>query len=666
MSAARYVDLFVSESKEHISAINRHLLAMEAGEGGRARLEELFRAVHTLKGMAGAMGFNRSAGLAHALEHLLDQLRAGALEADGEVTDALFAGVDELEHSIGLEVSGGAVGESEVMDRLQGLGGETDRGPDGAGAADAASAGGAVAGGAAAGGAAPAAGELEGPGRTVNVTLMVSSSTPLPAVRAILALKKARALGAIGGLDPDEGRLNAGDFNGKLVFQLRTDRDLDEVRDALLAAGEIAHVLVEEIEEAPSTSPDDGVARQGRGPVVRVNQERLDQLIDRVGELVMARDALRRTAEERDDAELSASADAVSRLVAELRDEVMHLRMVPVGEAFDRFPRLVRDAARSLGKQVRFSVSGGDVELDRSLLNELADLLVHLLRNAVDHGIEEAADREASGKPAAGEIRLSAWREGSKIAVRVEDDGRGIERERVKRAAVRLGLISEAEAEGFSDDELFAFLARPGFSTAGKVTDISGRGVGLDVVATRLQALGGTMEIHAAAGEGTAFTLKLPLSLAIVRCLQVAVGTEAYLVPLSSVREVVEVVEAELVRDDDGEWMKGREDQEDVPLLRMAPFLGIGDGGGGFGPHPVVVVETSEGGFGLVVDALVGQHESVLKPFDAAAGMLPVFAGAALMSDGRPSLVLDVNRIAALAVDPARTGELNPTADTIC
>lgn len=660
MSTARYVDLFVSESKEHISAINRHLLAMEAGEGGRARLEELFRAVHTLKGMAAAMGFTRSAGLAHALEHLLDQLRAGVLEVDNEVTDALFAGVDELEYSIGLEVAGGEVGKSEVMDRLQGFGGEgsgADRAARGAAAAAPASGSGA---------AALSADGLEGAGRTVKVTLMVSSSTPLPAVRAILALKRARALGSIGGLDPDEARLDAGDFNGKLIFLLRTDRDLDEVRDALLAAGEIAHVLVEEIEEAPSTGPDDGVARQGRGPVVRVNQERLDQLIDRVGELVMARDTLRRMAEERDDAELTASSDAVSRLVAELRDEVMHLRMVPVGEAFDRFPRLVRDAARSLGKQVRFSVSGGDVELDRSLLNELADLLVHLLRNAVDHGIEAAADREELGKPAAGEVRLSAWREGSKIAVRVEDDGRGIDRERVKRAAIRLALISEAEAEGFSDDDLFAFLARPGFSTAGKVTDISGRGVGLDVVATRLQALGGTMEIHAGAGEGTAFTLKLPLSLAIVRCLRVAVGGEAYLVPLSSVREVAEVMETDLIHDDDGEWMRGREDQDDVPLLRLAPILGIDDGSRGFGPHPVVVVETSEGGLGLVVDSLVGQHESVLKPFDAAMGTLPVFAGAALMSDGRPSLVLDVNRIAALAADPARMGELNPTVDRTC
>lgn len=653
MDSPAYLELFASESKEHISAINRHLLKIEAGTGGRAAIEEVFRAVHTVKGMAAAMGFARSAALAHALEHLLEQLRGGALEADQEVTDALFAGVDELESAIDGELAGDSGATDGVIDRLRGIGGA----PEGAEPARA------ERDPAAPPAAAAAAAGPEGPGRVVRVTLMIGASAALPAVRAVLALKRARTLGAIGSIEPDEERLNAGDFSGTLVFLLRTERDADEVRESLLGAGEVAHVLVDEVEESEPGAGSGGAA-SGGGAVVRVNQERLDQLIDRVGELVIARDVLRRLAEVREDEELESSAEQISRLVAELRDEVMTLRMVPVGEAFDRFPRLVRDAARTLGKRVAFSASGRHIELDRSLLNELGDLLVHLLRNAVDHGIETPEEREAAEKPEAGEIRLSAWRDGSRIAVRVEDDGRGIDRDLVRRSAVRLRLLTEEEAEAFPDAELLSFLARPGFSTADRVTDLSGRGVGLDVVGSRLQALGGTMEVQAEAGEGTAFTLRLPLSLAIVRCLHVEVAGESYLIPLGSILEITEVLSSDVIAGERGDRIAYRD--ATIPVVWLAPMLDAGGPDPGFGPLPVVVVEAPEGALGLIVGGLVGQHESVLKPFDAAAGMVPLFSGAALLTDGRPSLVVDVNRVATLAADLARQGEPNPEAETLC
>jgi two-component system chemotaxis sensor kinase CheA len=641
METARYLDLFVSESREHISAINRHLLAMEEGKGGRKPVEAIFRAVHTLKGMAAAMGFTRSASLAHAMEHLLEQLRSGALVVDQEVLDALFQGIDELESAIDRELSFDA--EAADPDAAA-PGGESNEE-----AREASSAVGVL-----------DESGLEGPGSTVKITLMVSASTPLPAVRAVLALKRARSLGTVGAVEPDEARLNAGDFKGTLVFLMRSERDPEEIREALLAAGDIAHVLVEELSdvEAPSGG---GAAVRGDGAVVRVNQERLDELIDRVGELVIARGSLERLMLVRDaDEELQESVQAISRLVAELRDDVMNLRMVPVGEAFDRFPRLVRDAARTLGKRVIFSVSGRDIELDRSLLHELGDLLVHLLRNAVDHGIESPEERESRGKPEAGEVRLTAWREGSRVVVSVADDGRGIQRDLVTRAAVRLGLLTEDQAESIPDDELFSFLARPGFSTAARITDVSGRGVGLDVVSTRLRALGGAMEVHAEAGAGTVFTVKLPLSLAIARCLQVEIAGDPYLIPLQTIAEVTEALESEIIADEQGEQVVVRE--ESVPLLRLASLLSPDEPMGGFGPHPIVIVETAAGVRALMVSTLVGQHESVLKPFDAASEMLPLFSGAALLSDGRPSLVLDVNRIATWAADQARQGEKTPTA----
>jgi two-component system chemotaxis sensor kinase CheA len=651
METPRYLDLFVSESREHVSAINRQLLALESGAGGAAAIEEIFRAVHTLKGMAGAMGFQRTAALGHALEHLLEQLRSGGLQADTEVTDALFQAVDALEISIDREVAGEAGGGDAVLERLH------DLGPGGEAAA--------------AGAAAPdepmvAGAGLDGPGRTLKVTLMINAAAPLPAVRAVLALRLARDLGTVGAVEPSEERLNAGDFTGKLEFLLRGDHEADEVRAALLSAGDVAHVLVEEVEEPGERgeAARGAGSAAGRGAVVRVNQERLDVLIDRVGELVVARDGLRRLSALREDEELLDAAEGISRLVAELRDEVMDLRLVPVGEVFDRFPRMVRDAARQLGKRVSFSMTGRHVELDRSLLNELADLLVHLIRNAVDHGLEPPEERIAAGKPETGEVRVSASRRGSLIVVRVEDDGRGIQRELVLDAATRLGLLTPEAAASIEDDELFAFLARPGFSTAARVTEVSGRGVGLDAVATRLRVLGGSMDVRAEAGRGSAFTLELPLSLAIVRSLHVEIAGEPYLIPIGAIREVAEVDETAMSEAGGVERLTIRD--EDLPLLRLPPLLRPDRAAPTFGPQPVVVVLAGDSPLALMVDGLVGQHESVLKPFDPTAEMLPFFSGAALLADGRPCLVLDVHRIAAWAADHARRGETTTTAEPIC
>lgn len=655
MDTPRYLDLFVSEAREHVSAINRQLLRLEGGAEGSAPVEEIFRSVHTLKGMAGAMGFARAASLAHALEHILEQLRSGSLAADAEMTDALFQAVDALETSIEREVAGQAGGGEPVLERLQEIGPAEGAGTAAggeAGARAAATNDGAV--------------DLQGPGRVQKVTVMISASAALPAVRALLALRNARELGALGAIEPTEERLNAGDFGGSVGFLIRTDRDPEEIQSAIVAAGDVAHVLVEEVEEAARPARGAGGRRSAggaRGAVVRVSEERLDVLVDRVGELVIARDSLRRLATIRGDEELEESAEGFSRLIAELRDEVMDLRLVPIGDVFDRFPRLVRDSARTLGKRVSLEVTGRDVELDRSLLNELGDLLVHLIRNAVDHGLEAPEERVAAGKPETGEVRLAATREGSRVVVSVEDDGRGIQRELVTAAAIRSGLITESAAAALTDDELFAFLARPGFSTAARVTDVSGRGVGLDAVATRLRALGGAMEVRSESGRGSSFKLELPLSLAIVRSLEVEVAGEPYLVPIGGIREVAEVLDTIPPSDGAPERIALRD--EEVPVLRLSSVLAAGTPDPARGPQPVVVVLPGDRPLGLIVDALVGQHESVLKPFDAVAGMLPFFSGAALLADGRPSLVLDIHRVAALA-DHARQGELTSTVETTC
>jgi two-component system, chemotaxis family, sensor kinase CheA len=325
----------------------------------------------------------------------------------------------------------------------------------------------------------------------LRVTAMIQTSAALPAVRAMLVLRAVRDLGEVADVQPGEADLAAGNFSGTLRFTLHTDRDPDEVRAAVLRAGEVSHAEVESPSAAVRSDAEESAADaepvRGVDSFVRVSQRVLDTMVDRIGELVIARDRITARIAGGSDPDLKDAAGHLSRLVGELRDEVMRMRMVPIGDAFDRFPRFVRDAARSLGKQVRFEVAGRDTPLDRSLHHELADVLIHLLRNALDHGIEPADERGGTGKPAAGVVRLSAEAERSHVVVRVEDDGRGIDLGAVARAAVESGHLTERAAADATRDELLGLLTRAGFSTRREVTDVSGRGVGLDVVASRIR-----------------------------------------------------------------------------------------------------------------------------------------------------------------------------------
>ncbi|HVG43903.1 MAG TPA: chemotaxis protein CheA, partial [Longimicrobium sp.] len=372
------------------------------------------------------------------------------------------------------------------------------------------------------------------------------------------------------------------------------------------------------------------------------------------GELVIARDRLRRLVGY-ETPELTETVDQASRLIGELQDEIMRARLAPVSQVFDRFPRLVRDAARALGKKVDFVMEGKEIELDRSMLDEIGDPLVHLLRNSLDHGIEAPAERRAHGKPETGTLRLSASRERSRIIIRVEDDGRGIQRDRVLAKAVHNGLVARDEAAGLPDEEVYRLLTRPGFSTAETVTDVSGRGVGLDVVATRVRALGGMLEIFSEPGRGTSMTLQLPQTLAIVRALLVRQSDETYALPLTHVGETVHLLADEIGT------VKGRTvaflRDEVIPLLALRQILrtngrgqGTGDRGQGNGvKRHAVILEVGEQRIGLEVDALMGQQEIVVKQFDATADTLRLFSGATILSDGRPALILDAGSVLAAA-----------------
>ncbi|MDQ3388855.1 MAG: chemotaxis protein CheA [Gemmatimonadota bacterium] len=621
MELSQYGELFLSESREHVSAINDLLLKLEAAPASREPVEGVFRSVHTIKGMSATMGYTRVADLAHQMEELLERLRKGKGAVDGALTDLLFESADALEQSIEIaveEVESEGPEISELLARLR------------AAAEDTA--------------------ESDTAGEKMRLRVVVSAGSALPAVRAFMTIRAAREIGAVSEIDPPEAALLTSAFAGTLHFQLRTERVPAEVEAALRAVGDIDEVEIgaggaEDVARGVEGSGAAGPTGSARARNIRVDLRRLDALMNQIGELVIIRGRLQRLAELRDAPELEETVDRAARLISELQDEIMQARMVPVGQVFDRFPRLVRDAARTLDKQVDLLIEGKEIEFDRSMLDEIGDPIVHLLRNSLDHGIESPRERRAAGKPPGGMLRLTAARERSQVVIRVEDDGRGIQRERVVERAVAQGLVARDSMTALGDEEIFQLLTRPGFSTAHEVTDVSGRGVGLDVVATRVRALGGILEIASRAGEGTSFTLRLPLTLAIVRALLVKLGTETYALPMAHVSETVEIP-AEEIRSVKGCSVAVLRD-EVVPLLSLSSALRRGADDPARRLRTAVVLERGEHRMGVEVDELVGQQEIVVKSFDATAETLQFFSGATILSDGRPALILDVGSLLA-------------------
>jgi two-component system chemotaxis sensor kinase CheA len=662
VDSAQYAELFLTESREHVSAINHSLLELERGAGGDEPVGAIFRAVHTIKGMSATMGYTPVATLSHELETLLDRVRRGARAIDAPLMELLFRAADVLEAAIEAAVAG--QGNAHDVDPVVAL-----LRADGAAAAKPAAATDAgkprkrgsrakAAPDVAAGWSAPAP---TGSGMLVRIRL--AEGTPLRGVRAFLVVQAARALGSVTVTSPSAEAMQADEMEHDFALRLTTDREADAVIAALRAAGDVVEVQVGDGPAAPpagpappappaeaepatigealaTSAPTTGAGlRQQRS--VRIDLRRLDNLMNLIGELVITRGRLVQLSASMNDAVLTETVAQTSRLVADLQEEIMTSRMVPVWQVFDRFPRLVRDAAHSVEKQVTFVIEGKEVELDRSMLDEVGDPIVHLLRNAVDHGIELPAVRRAQGKPEAGRLTLSALRDRSAVAIRVTDDGKGIDRDRVLRRAQQSGLVEAGKTE-LSDEELFRIISRPGFSTAETVTDLSGRGVGIDAVYNRVRTLGGSVDMRTVPGKGTTVTMRLPLTLAIVRSLLARIGDETYAVPMTHVSETVELVPSIL------RSVKGKEvlmlRDEVLPVLRMRQLMGF-EGEAVRGLEQVVVMELAERRAALVVDALIGQQEIVVKQFDGVRDGLSLFGGATILGDGAPALIIDVSSL---------------------
>lgn len=652
MDNLEYAELFLAESREHIASVNGALLELErqpTGAGALTAVGEIFRSVHTIKGMSAMMGYAVVAELAHELETVLDRARRNALAIDAGVMDVLFRAADVLERAVEAAVAGreGEVSAADLVAQLKALGTPAAE--------------------------RTAAWTMEappGPGTLVRIRL--APDTPLRGVRAYVILQTLGKVGQILATAPSVDELQVDAFESDFAIRLQTTLEPADLERVARGAGDVVDVQIGDDAVppvAPSATPahaspqhDEAAAPTpaasmtpsepreatrndgGRARHVRIDVRRLDNLMNLIGELVIARTRLSQLAEDLGDTSLEETVAQSSRLITELRDEITASRMVPVSHVFDRFPRVVRDASRAVGKQVEFIVEGKDIELDRSMLDEIADSLVHLLRNAVDHGIESPEQRVAAGKPAMGRLVLSAMRDRSAVVIKVADDGKGIDRARVLAKAKANGLVDEHKTE-LTEDELLRLIARPGFSTAEKVTDLSGRGVGVDAVYTRVRSLGGAMDIRSVPGQGTTMILRLPLTLAIVRALLARVADEVYAIPLAHVSETVELAPDVVAS------VKGRDvllaRDEVLPLLRLRSLVGLPayTSTSEIDLEQVVVIDLGDRRAGLVIDELTGQDEIVVKQYDAVRDGLPFFGGATLLGDGSPSLILDVSSL---------------------
>ena len=648
MDVSRYADLFLTESREHLSAINHSLLELERTSGSTEAVGAIFRAVHTVKGMSATMGYSAVAELSHELETLLDKVRKGERVVSGSIMDTLFAAADALEASIELSVAGRAaeVDVHALVERIRELG---SRKTAVVSAADIE--------------AAMAASEAAGPnwtapepaGAGIIVRIRLKEGTPLRGVRAYVIAQKAKSLGDVSSVSPPIEALQEDQFGNDFAIRLVPKVDLAEIERVLGLGGDVAEIRIVTpkgtppvpkpvhrltplgIPQVSEVAVPEAQKSQGQRSV-RIDLRRLDSLMNLIGELVITRGRLIQLSTAIGQPALEESVSQATRLISDLQDEIMTSRMVPVWQVFDRFPRLVRDAARQLDKRVDFTIDGKEIELDRSMLDEIGDPIVHLLRNSIDHGIETPETRVAVGKPPTGRLTLSAIRDRSAVLIRVADDGRGIDRGRVMKRAQEMNLIDQSKTD-ITDEELLRLISRPGFSTAEKVTDISGRGVGIDAVQNRVRALGGSVEIKSVPGQGTSVTFRLPLTLAILRALLAKVAGELYAIPLTHVNETVDL------HQDNLRSIKGREvlvlREEVLPLFRLRDLMRL-DGANGQ-RQQVVILEVGDKRAGLIVDELAGQQEVVVKQFDGVREGLNLFSGATILGDGAPALIVDVS-----------------------
>ncbi len=633
MDTSQYMEIFLEETIENLQNLNGSLLQLEKDPGNKDRMSEIFRAAHTIKGMAATMGFGRMAALTHKMEDVLSEFKEGQLEVTQEVITLLFRCLDTLENMAN-SIREGETDDLPIGELMEEL--ELISFKDEPAAFD--------------GNSSEMAlneyelsiiqhAETEGL-NVYQVKVMISESTLLKAARAFLVVQTLEESGDIIKSVPEAEEIERGSFENSISLLYLSGKDAAFIRNTVMKISEIDEVIVRQVSsknqslKAKPLPEQSAEVHKKQQPSVRVDLNKLDMFMNRVSELVICRTRLEQIGSMNGMGELEETLEQIARATTDLQELVMKIRMLPVDVILSRFPRMVRDLSVELGKDIELVISGKDTELDRVLIDEIGEPLIHILRNAADHGIETPQERSALGKSPAGRITISAWQEGTSGVIRVEDDGRGMSLDQIRSKAAEKGI----NTQGMSDSEIMNLIFIQGFSTSDVITDISGRGVGMDVVKTKIAGLGGTLDVFTEEGKGTAITIKLPLTLQIIKTLLVMAGGETMAVSLGYIDRVIDYKDNIIKKTNNLEVIAYKDAV--IPIVRLDRRLGLEDSGSS--KRYIIIVKAGEKTAGLVVDALLGQKEIVIKPLGRTLLGLKEYIGATILGDGRVTLILDV------------------------
>ncbi|MGB9789917.1 MAG: chemotaxis protein CheW [Thermotoga caldifontis] len=661
----QYLSIFIDESREYIQSLNDSLLKLEKNPEDEETINETFRALHTLKGMAGTMGFENMSKLCHKMEQLLDKVRSRKVRLTSELLDRLFAGVDTVDKMVNSIASSGSdqvneedlknlMNSFEVVPEEKVVKSEEKTLPA----------------------------EEKKESQVLNdsvkkvieeaskegynafrLKVTLAEGTLMKAVRMYMVFKAIEDSGGqiLSSVPPVED-IEQEKFDREVELVVISKQDAEALHKTIISISEIDRVTVvplmkaqetkieEEKQEIPTRletvgekEPEQKLSQRRRlVQTVRVDIDKLDTLMNLMGELVIARSRISDTLRKYNIKEVDESLSQLNRITLDLQNVVMKIRMVPIAFVFNRFPRMVRDLAKQLSKEINFIIEGEDTELDRTFVEDIGEPLVHLLRNAIDHGIETKEERIAKGKPPVGTVILSARHEGNNVVIEVKDDGRGIDRAAVLRKAIEKGLISEAQAESLPDEKVYEFLFLPGFSTKSQATELSGRGVGMDVVRSVVESLNGTVKIESVKDRGTTVTIRLPLTLAIIQALLVTVNNYVYAIPIANIDSTLNVPldKVQKLQNKLVTVIRG----EIIPLVKLWEIFGL-DGHREEPYYNTVIVRVGNRKYGLVVDSLIGQEDIVIKSLGKIFNDVRIFSGGAILGDGSIALILDVSNI---------------------
>jgi len=687
----QYLSVFIEETREYLQLLNEKMLSLESNPDDIEVINEIFRALHTLKGMSATMGFENMAKLCHKMENIFDLFRNQKAFVDSEIIDALFAGIDTLEKMLQkilddrsdemdisdlLEIyesfysrasSGVEVQKNGVEDEDKGtsFGNEKAKGSEGSTTV-------------------PISIEesvlnvikeaIEEEFKAFYLKVTLREGTMLKSARMYMVFHKIEEVGGeILKSVPSVEDIEDEKFDRtvelivvcKIVKEKLAEliRDISEIEEVniieidseKLKAQVFSSEEKKEVEQGtdsknPKTSQVDRIKESNVTnfsskitQTIRVDIEKLDTLMNLMGELVISRSRIMETLKKYQIKEIDESLAQLSRITLDLQNIVMKIRMVPIAFVFNRFPRMVRDLSKKLNKEINLIITGQETELDRTVVDEIGDPLLHLLRNAIDHGIESKEEREAKGKQPIGTVKLDAHHEGNNVVIEVSDDGRGLDREKILKRAIEKGLIDEASATTLTDEKIFSFIFEPGFSTAEEVSDVSGRGVGMDVVKSTIEALNGSVQIESVKDRGTKAIIKLPLTLAIIQALLVTIGDFIYAIPLVNVEETLSIKKEEIkiVEKKPVIYIRG----EIIPLTNLKELFQL--------PHTesdedalnIVIVHSGTRKYGLMVDELLGQDDIVIKSLGKLLKGIKEFSGGAILGDGSIALILDIPNI---------------------